>query len=360
MRVVVCGAGAVGAATAYFLAEAGADVTLVERADVACAASGKSGGFLALDWCDGQPVAGLARRSFALHEELAGRLPADWGYRRMTAYAGRETADPREGPVGWLGPVEIVQTLGGPDTTAQVIPEAFTRALAEAAVAKGARRVDGAVEGLVRGRSGAVEGVRLARRILEADRVVIAMGPWSILAAAWLPMPIIYGLKGHSMVLRTGDRLPAEALFLECEGPEGRATPEIFPRPDGTTYVCAISSQTALPMDPLDVGPDPGAFARLEAIVRRLTPALDDCPVVTRGACFRPVTADGWPLVGAVEAMPGAYVATGHSVWGILNAPATGEALAELIGTGSTAHVSLDALRPERLPPLHPGRLVTG
>jgi hypothetical protein len=29
-------------------------------------------------------------------------------------------------------------------------------------------------------------------------------------------------------------------------------------------------------------------------------------------------------LIGKVPAVEGAYVATGHSVWGILNAPATG------------------------------------
>ncbi|NJM34089.1 MAG: hypothetical protein HC850_04515 [Rhodomicrobium sp.] len=34
---------------------------IIERTGVACAASGKSGGFLALDWCDGSPLAPLAR-----------------------------------------------------------------------------------------------------------------------------------------------------------------------------------------------------------------------------------------------------------------------------------------------------------
>ena len=48
-----------GAAVAYFLARRGVAVTVVERSGVACAASGKSGGFLALDWCDS--IAGRAR-----------------------------------------------------------------------------------------------------------------------------------------------------------------------------------------------------------------------------------------------------------------------------------------------------------
>ncbi|HEX4993428.1 MAG TPA: FAD-dependent oxidoreductase, partial [Methylomirabilota bacterium] len=91
-HVIVCGAGVMGAAVAYFLARRGVAVTVVERTGVACAASGKSGGFLALDWCDGSPVGPLARASFALHAELAGELGSDYGYRRMDTYmlAARE------------------------------------------------------------------------------------------------------------------------------------------------------------------------------------------------------------------------------------------------------------------------------
>jgi len=52
-----------------------------------------------------------------------------------------------------------------------------------------------------------------------------------------------------------------------------------------------------------------------------------------------------------------AYVATGHSVWGILNAPATGEAMSELIMDGAARHVDLAPFAPGRLPPLNPARL---
>ncbi len=360
MRIAVCGAGAIGASTAFHLAEAGADVTLVERAGVACAASGKSGGFLALDWCDGQPVETLARRSFALHDALAGRLDADWGYRRMDTYAGFEVDGPGDGPVAWTGPVAITSALGGPDTTAQVHPGRFTEALVAAAEARGAKLVHGTVEGIARGRDGAVAGLAIDGATHPFEAVVVAMGPWSILAAQWLPVPAIYGIKGHSLVYRTGDKLPAEALFLECRDAEGKASPEVFPRDDGTTYVCALSSQTPLPVDPSAVAPDRGAFERLEAICARLSPVLAASPIVARGACFRPVTMDGWPLLGPVRDVPGAYVATGHSVWGILNAPASGEAMAELIGTGRTTHVDLAPFDPGRLPPFDPGGLAIG
>src|SRR5215207_4784606 len=86
MRVIVCGGGAIGTSTAYFLSKRGAEVTLVERTGVANASSGKAGAFLALDWSRGTTLDALSRRSFALHAELAETLDDDWGYQRVTTY----------------------------------------------------------------------------------------------------------------------------------------------------------------------------------------------------------------------------------------------------------------------------------
>ena len=68
MKVIICGGGVIGTSTAYFLSQRNVEAVVVERTGVANGASGKSGGFLALDWCDGSPLAPLARRSFTLHE----------------------------------------------------------------------------------------------------------------------------------------------------------------------------------------------------------------------------------------------------------------------------------------------------
>jgi glycine/D-amino acid oxidase-like deaminating enzyme len=40
MRVLICGGGVIGASIAYFLSCRGADVVLIERTGIACAASG--------------------------------------------------------------------------------------------------------------------------------------------------------------------------------------------------------------------------------------------------------------------------------------------------------------------------------
>ena len=53
-------------------------------------------------------------------------------------------------------------------------------------------------------------------------------------------------------------------------------------------------------------------------------------------------------------------MAAGHSVWGILNAPATGEALAELIAEGVARTIDLTPFDPARLRPLNPSLLRPG
>src|SRR4051812_39249326 len=123
---------------AYFLSCRGVQPAVIERAALACAASGKAGGFLALDWCDGTPLEALARRSFALHAELAERIGGEWGYRPLTTYGGLVSAQTRHGDraheTRWVSDhVTLTQKLGSPRTTAQVHPGQFTAALMRAA-----------------------------------------------------------------------------------------------------------------------------------------------------------------------------------------------------------------------------------
>jgi len=356
MHVLICGGGAMGASIAYFLSRRGISSTVIERTGVACAASGKSGGFLALDWCDGSPLEALARRSFALHAQLAEEIGGDWSYRRMTTYAGfAATRAGRRAAGGgyrlnWVGEdVSLSQRLGGTQTTAQVHPGRFTQALMHAAEPHAELRL-GCVTGILH-EGDRVRCVDVDGETVAGDAVVISMGPWSMLAAAWLPLPAVFGLKGHSLVFDTGAQVPPEALFLDYREDNGVAhTPEVFPRADGTTYVCAISSESPVPLDPAAVVPDEGAIERLEAMCVRPSPVLARSPILARQACFRPVTRDGLPLIGRVPGLANAYVATGHSVWGILNAPATGEAMAELIVDGAARTVDLAPFDPARMP----------
>ena len=361
-RVVICGGGVIGTSIAYFLSLRNVEAIVVESTGVANAASGKSGGFLALDWCRGTAVDQLARRSFALHAELASTLAAelklDWGYRRLDtlSIAASEQRDfsslAQMDPLSWLDPGAAVHSqLGTEETTAQIHPALFTQGMMTAAEAHGARLIDGTVQGVSLSSDGRrATGALVDGDILEADAVVIAMGPWSILACQWLPLPAVYGLKGHSLVFRY---TPAEtrALFVEFETATGEvSTPEVMPRTDGTTYVCGLSSESSLPVDPAAVTPDAGSPERLHAMTASFAPELGAAELLAVQACYRPVTEDGLPLIGAVPGVDGAFVATGHSVWGMLNGPATGEVMAELIVDGAATTVDITPFDPARLP----------
>ena len=355
-HVIVCGAGVVGASVAYFLARRGVAVTVVERSGVACAASGKSGGFLALDWCDGSALGPLARASFALHAELAKELATDYGYRRMDTFmmaarergalaGGHRVAAPR-----WLDGTGIVTaTLGSTETTAQVTPARFTEALIDGGRARGAKLHLGVVEDIAR-QGGAASGVVTADgQTIEGDAVVLAMGPWTGRLAGRLALPHVYGLKGYSVTLDAPD-VPAHALFVDYRTSDGRALePEIFPRPEGEVYLCGMADPAPLPESPELVEVDDASCAVLARAAGRVSTTLAEARIVRRQACYRPVTDDGLPLIGRVPRLNGAFVATGHGPWGMLNAPATGLALAELIVDGAPSLLDLRAFDPARL-----------
>ena len=184
MRVLICGGGVIGASIAYFLSRRGVRPIVIERTGLACAASGKAGGFLALDWCDGTPLEQMARRSFNLHARLSDEVGSQWGYRRLTTYSGqvidgRAGRRHREPGAWWLSDqVTIERCLGTGDTTAQVQPERFTTAMMRAAQENGAELRIGQVAGLVLDRSGTeVAGVNIEGNVIPCDAVVIALGP---------------------------------------------------------------------------------------------------------------------------------------------------------------------------------------
>ena len=93
----------------------------------------------------------------------------------------------------------------------------------------------------------------------------------------------------------------------------------------------------------------PEAARRLEDVARLLCSemrhpteaptASDEATGAIGQSCHLPVTADGAPIMGKVPGTENVYVATGHSCWGILNAPASGAAMAELVADGDVTVV---------------------
>ncbi len=357
-RIVICGAGAIGASVAYFLTRRGARPLVVDRARPAAAASGRAAGFLAEDWNAGTPLDALSRASFALHREIAAELGAERiGYRPMDALM---TAAGDEGDLeryrrlpnpDWLdGNVVAHEVIGGPGTTAQVDPRRFTTAVLEAAVERGAELVTGVVDGLsFEGDDGALGGVSIDGGLHPAGVVVLALGPWTSQAQRWVALPQVFGTRSASVVL--GAELPAQAVFSEFIARDrGRMTVEMYPRSGGAVYVSGHPEHGALPDDPDEIAPGDAAIAELHRVAGVHSSVLRDAEVLARSACYRPLTVDGVPLIGPVPGAPGAFLATGHASWGILNAPATGRMVSEMILDGRSTSLDATPLAVSRLP----------
>ncbi|PIN07067.1 putative oxidoreductase [Handroanthus impetiginosus] len=368
-RVVVCGGGIIGVCTAYFLSKRGATVTLVEKSSIACAASGKAGGFLALDWCDGGPVGSLARASFNLHRSLAQELNGSelYGYRPLatlslsvtemtSSSSAQSNRKPGPNVPSWIdGPAKGLRTIGTTETTAQVHPRLFTKTLLSKAVEDyGLKVVIGKLEKVEVAEGEAKAVVLEGGEEIEADAVVLALGPWSGKLSLLRSMFRVYGLKAHSIVLepKDGDAITPHALFLSYYPAQGGKPmdPEVYPRPTGEVYICGMSAEVEVPDDPEQVTPVPESIRVLKTVARNVSSHLveGEARVKAEQACFLPCTDDSLPVIGEVPGIKGCYVATGHSCWGILNGPATGAAVSELVLDGTASIVDLSRFSPDR------------
>uniref|UniRef100_A0A7S4B318 FAD dependent oxidoreductase domain-containing protein n=2 Tax=Chrysotila carterae TaxID=13221 RepID=A0A7S4B318_CHRCT len=100
--------------------------------------------------------------------------------------------------------------------------------------------------------------------------------------------------------------------------------------------------------EPGQVQVRPEVAQRLVKTIRQISSEFVDAPVVLEQACHLPIASGGDPVIGRAPALQNAFVATGHSCWGILNAPATGVAIAEMIVDGKSSSVDVSAFDPSK------------
>ncbi|CAB9512931.1 oxidoreductase [Seminavis robusta] len=379
-HVIIAGGGVIGTTTAYYLAHNhGIASTVIDpTGTIAPAASGKAGGFLALDWNDMSPLRQLARRSFALHQTLADALGATRvDYRRLMCASIGVDPTGRMKPRGkkfdnieWAtkettattttkqedaiaGNVVSFQVMGDTETIAQVHPKKLCVALWESACSKieetsndsnnkKNQLVQGKVTSIAKHENdGSLVGVTLEDgTLIPGDTVLLACGPWTA--------NIMTGIKYHSVIIPTDNVLHQCVFFAGC------GDPEVYVRPDATAYC------TGFPDPPQRVTEQPGqeevrpeAADRIVTAVRTASSSssfANNNEPEKVAACYLPSTPDGLPIMGQVQDDAAVYVASGHTCWGILLGPASGETMAHLIATGQTAtdHVSLAPFQPAR------------
>jgi glycine oxidase len=208
---------------------------------------------------------------------------------------------------------------------AAVDPRQLTASLLAALTAAGVE-VRGGVEvseALLDGER--IEGVRTnAGEELRADAVVLATGAWSG-AASWLPesaRPPVRPVKGQILELRSLDGEPP------CERIVASERVYLVPRPDGRLIVGATTEEQGF-----DSTVTAGGVHELLREAYRLLPDVAEMELVESMAGLRPGTPDNLPLIGP-GALDGLVLACGHYRNGILLAPLTGEAVADLLDAG--------------------------
>ena len=361
--VIIVGGGVIGCAIAYYLAEAGVRVTILERGEVGGEASGASAGVLApLELSmEAGPLLDLCLAGLQLHPPLADKLREETGidveYLRSgilrVALTGEDADDLRAlvdrqrlpGMLEWVD-AEALRRLeprlaaarGGVYSPHlhQVNAHRLTQALAQAAVARGAALRQGvAVTGFVTGGS-RVTGVRTDDRRMTAGHVILAAGSWTGALGRRLGVSLPVKPMRGQMLAFADFSSPLRHILLGEDGGY------LAPKANGFLFVGSTVE---------DVGFRKNTTARGLAGLRRmavtLVPSLAYAEVASDWAGLRPGSPDDLPILGPVPGWEGLSVASGHFRKGILLAPITGRLMAQWLTQGRT-EISLEPFSPSR------------
>ncbi|MEU6062643.1 FAD-binding oxidoreductase [Streptomyces sp. NPDC047097] len=359
MKVVIVGAGIIGAACAFHAASAGLDVTVLDRGPVGAGTTSRGEGNVLLSDKEPGPELELARLSRTLWDEAGAELGPETfelqakgglvvastpdGLTALGAFAARQrAAGVRAEPVDEVAEWEPHIAPGLPGGVsypqdAQVQPVLAAAALLRAAVRHGARLLTGEAAAAVTGRGGRLTGVRTADgRVLPAEAVVNAAGTWGGELGRRLGAPLTV-LPRRGFVLVTQPLPPmirhkvysADYVANVASSGAGLETSCVVEgTPGGTVLIGASRERVGF-----DPALDPAVVARLAAGACALFPFLRDVQLIRAYRGFRPYCPDHLPVIGPDPRAPGVVHACGHEGAGIGLAPATGALVtAQLLG----------------------------
>jgi glycine/D-amino acid oxidase-like deaminating enzyme len=337
-RVVVVGAGIIGASVAYHLQSYGAAVTILEKS---------------------QPASGTSRNSFAwlnafsktpqsyymlnlmgildwhrLQQEIGPKLEIQWGggiawhgsapgeIQKMRATLAR--LQEWGYPIGEIGRADLLGLLPGVDPgpfgaawrssiDGTFDPVATTHTLVDAATAKGAvLRTGVSVTGFDI-QDGRIAGVKTTQGMVAADAVVLAMGndapPIAAMAGIKLPLKRSRGVLAHTA--------PMPQIFSRVVMPPDC---DIKQNPDGRIVTGSNFGDSG------DLAPSPEVGQRFLDRLHQYFPKMPKPRLDYMTLGYRVLPVDGHPVVGRASAFGNVHVASMHS--GMTMAPVIGRLLA--------------------------------
>lgn len=364
MRVIVIGAGVIGSAIALELRQRGADVLLIEAHATGGHTSAASAGMV-------NPFSLTPHETPALPFYLSSlRLYPQWidqlrtltsidpewrqgGCWRVALTAA--DAEQLKNNLAWIQRYEPTAAIVNPDIACQHEPvlcnsitlalylpsegwvntERLMDALHRAVQVSGVNLYTGVPVLAIEHNGSRVRGVRTAHGILEGDAVVVAAGAWA--SALLQPLGVHTPTEPvRGVILKLGDLpLPIRSILSSPMG-------YLVPRADGTVLLGATREQAGY-----DLRATAEGYAHLLQALARIAPALLHAILRGHSVGLRPDTPDHNPYIGAIGGFEGLYIAAGHAYHGILMAPATARAIAELILNGATV-LPLEPFNPNR------------
>ncbi len=348
--VIIAGGGIIGLSLAIALRKRGLTVLVIERGQPGHEASHAAAGMLAN--CGSEtpaPLGELAAASAALYPEFVLELQDESGVHIDLRDQGTilfQLLERHDHPSGQLfvaeklSPQRLQQLEPGLSEVRyaaaylkerSVDPRALASAALKAAKHRGVDVSSGTSVTAVSVTNGRACGVTSDKTSYSSSSVVNCAGAW---AGQFPPHHFPTRPVKGQMLSVVGT---PHALQHEVRSPEVY----LVPRSDGRILIGATGEEAGY-----DKRTVPDTIQRMQQAALHLLPALRQARMLEAWAGLRPGTPDNLPILGATST-PGYFVATGHFRDGILLAPVTAQAMAQVI-SGAKLDYDLSAFSPAR------------
>jgi D-amino-acid dehydrogenase len=350
-KIIVIGAGILGASTAYHLAKLGAVVTLVDGEDPGQATDAAAG--IVCPWLSQRRNKAwyqLAKGGARYYPELIAQLEADGeqetGYKQVGAISlhtemnkleqmaerariRREDA-PEIGEISILSPAEtkklfppLAEEFGSVHVSggARVNGRALRESLIRASIKNGVTFLKGNASLLMQGSK--VVGMKLVEKICWADEVIITAGAWA--------KELLQPLGVHFLVK------PQKAQIIHLELPETDTSQWPVVIPPKNHYILTFENgrvvvgSTHENESGFDRRTTAGGIHEILSKALEVAPGLSESTYLETRVGFRPFTPEFLPVIGALPDYEGIYVANGLGASGLTSGPYLGAELAKLV-----------------------------
>jgi sarcosine oxidase subunit beta len=361
--VVIVGGGVVGVSAAFHLAEAGAEVVLLERDQLASGSTSKAAGGLRAQFSDALNIE-IAKRSLKAYKDFERRPGWEIDYeeigylfvlttdQELDAFTRSVALQNELGvPSRIITPQEareVCPLLAGQDilaasycpTDAHATPEGVVQGYASGARAHGAHIAVTTPVEHIDVENGTIKRVRTPRGSIETGTVICAAGAWSRACGELVGVPLdVTPLRRQVLYTAPMADLPAK-LPLTIDF----ATGFYFHR-EGRGLLMGMADPNETPGFLTETTDD--WIPALLSIAERRAPRIASAPIQGGWAGLYDMSPDFNAMIGEAKAVSRFLYATGFSGHGFLQGPATGEILRDLV-LGHTPFVDVAPMSADR------------